>query len=262
MKLSISNIGFDDNQKEKVYELLNKYKYSGLEIAPSIFVGENPYDKNDIAAQKAKKLYDDYKLKISSMQSIWYGCTGNIFVEDEALNLIEYTKKAVLFAKEIECGNLVFGCPKNRFIPEGKNEKDAEGFFNAIAKFACENNTNIALEANPEIYGTNFCNKSEQAFNFAKNIEGLKMNYDLGTLLINGESLEVLQENIKLVNHVHVSEKELMPISDAKERRILHRELAKLLKNANYNNYVSIEMKKCDLNQVEKIIYQVAEDFS
>ncbi len=262
MKLSISNIGFDAKDTQKVYELLYKYNYAGLEIAPSIFVGENPYDKNEIAKQKAKQLKDDYSLEIASMQSIWFMQNGNIFNVDDVQKLVDYTKKAIIFAKDISCKNLVFGCPKNRVMPSDKSENDAISFFETVAKFARENKTAIALEANPVIYGTNFCNTSFQAFNFIEKVQYLKMNYDFSTFLYNDENLQILSDNILKVNHVHISEVELVAISSTAERRKMHRELAMLLKQNNYNKFVSIEMKKCEIEQVEKILYQIAEDFS
>lgn len=54
-----------------------------------------------------------------SMQSIWYGRTEKLFGTEEERNLLlDYTKSAVDFAAAIGCKNLVFGCPKNRCIPE------------------------------------------------------------------------------------------------------------------------------------------------
>ena len=35
MKLSISNIAWDSENDKKVYELMKKYSYEGLEIAPT-----------------------------------------------------------------------------------------------------------------------------------------------------------------------------------------------------------------------------------
>ncbi len=45
MKLSISNIAWDSENDKKVYELMKKYSYEGLEIAPTKVFLENPYEK-------------------------------------------------------------------------------------------------------------------------------------------------------------------------------------------------------------------------
>ncbi len=262
MKLAISNIGFDNSDREAVYALLNKYNFSAIEIAPSIFAGEKPYDSVAVAKKEKQQLFNKHSLKIASMQSIWYGQIGNIFIKEEAAKLTHYTKKAVDFAKELEINNLVFGCPKNRVMPENAKQEDVLMFFDEISQYASDNGTNIALEANPEIYGTNFCNTSESAFEFAKKVKNLKVNYDFGTFLVNSESLRTLSQNIELVNHVHLSEPYLEAISLTCERKKQHEELANLLKSGSYKKYVSIEMKVQKLTDVECILEYVANVFS
>ena len=262
MRLALSNIGFAQADTPAVYAALRKDGFTGLEIAPSIFAGENPYACADTAAQAAQALSEEYGLVIASMQSIWYGQQGNIFETADAARLAAYTKKAVCFAKAVGCKNLVFGCPKNRNIPSGGCVADARPFFAEIAKAAAENETCIALEANPAVYGTNFCNTSEQAFAFARSVPHLKVNYDLGTLLTNGESLQTLADSLPLVNHIHLSEPQLAPLALTAERRALYRDLAALLHGQAYGGFVSIEMKTQPFATVERILAETAEVFA
>ncbi len=261
MKLAISNIGFDNNDRETVYSLLKKYKFCAIEIAPGIFAGNEPYNNIEAAKKEKQRIFEMYGLNIASMQSIWYGQTGNIFNNIDAQNLADYTKKAVNFARELEINNLVFGCPKNRLVPQGASTNDVLPFFEDIAHYAHENGTYIALEANPEIYGTNFCNTSESAFEFAKKVQNMKVNYDFGTFIVNGENLKILEQNIALVNHVHLSEPYLEAINLTSERKKQHEELANVLKSGGYNNYVSIEMKAQKLDFVEQVLQYVAKVF-
>lgn len=258
MKLAFSNIGFENDHELIIFDLLLKNGFTGLEIAPPKFVGENPYSKIDEAKQKAKEIKQKYGLNIPSMQSIWFGQTGNIFVPGEAKILCDYTKKAVVFAKEINCKSMVFGCPKNRNMPNDNMQSSAIGFFEEIADFARKNNTAIALEANVREYGTNFINTSKQAFDFAKSVANLKVNYDLGTLIATNETLKTLEDNLNLVSHIHISEPCLAPI----EKREVHKQLARLLKANNYQNYVSIEMKSQSVETVKEIVEYIAEVFS
>ena len=44
MMLSISNIGWDVSDDASVYGLMKKYGYSGLEIAPTRIITDNPYE--------------------------------------------------------------------------------------------------------------------------------------------------------------------------------------------------------------------------
>lgn len=54
---------------------------------------------------------------------------GKIFGCDEERNaLLEYTKKAIDFASNIGCENLVFGCLRNRNLPDDADESVAVVF--------------------------------------------------------------------------------------------------------------------------------------
>ena len=130
MKLSISNIAWDTLNDEKIYSMMEKYGFKGLEIAPTKVMGENPYEKLEEAKIWKEEIKKKYNLEISSMQSIWFGKTENLFdSKKEEKVLMDYTKKAIDFANVIECKNLVFGSPKNRNINEGKSSKNEKEFF-------------------------------------------------------------------------------------------------------------------------------------
>ena len=137
MKLSISNIGWQESDDRQVINLINKYGYTGLEIAPTRVFPNMPYDCLPEAKEWARKLKEDYGLIVPSMQSIWYGRQEKIFGADiEREELLEYTKKAILFAEGIGCKNLVFGCPRNRYIPEGADEGIGVKFFRQLSEYA------------------------------------------------------------------------------------------------------------------------------
>lgn len=258
MKLSISNIGIKDSDLLRVYAKMQGLGYTGLEIAPTKFVGEQPYDSVAKAARIAQQILDDFGLVIPSMQSIWYGKSGNIFVKDDSEALLEYTKRAVQFAKGVNCKSLVFGCPKHRNIPQNSTAEESISFFTQVAKYAFDNGTAIALEANVPEYGTNFINTSKDAFDFAKKVPYLKVNYDTGTLIAQNESLDTLANNIDLVSHIHISEPLLAPIKP----REMHIELATLLKQKEYKGFVSIEMQAQPYDELCGILKYISEVFT
>lgn len=254
MQLSISNIAWDKTVDDDVYELMRKYGFTGLEIAPTRIFPDAPYEHRANAAVWAADLKKRYGFVIPSMQSIWYGKTENIFgSEEERFALISYTKKAIDFASAIKCGNLVFGCPKNRNIPDGKTAESAICFFREIVDYAEKMDTVIGLEANPSIFNTNFINNTESALQLVKEIDspGFKLNLDMGTMIYNQEAIDILKENVHLINHVHISEPGLKPIVV----RPIHIELCKLLKEEGYKRFVSIEMGKSDsISELNKIL--------
>ncbi|MGL6168125.1 MAG: sugar phosphate isomerase/epimerase family protein, partial [Fusobacteriaceae bacterium] len=120
------------------------------------------------------------------------------------------------------------------------------------------NNVKIGIEANPDIYGGNFITKTEEAINFVLecNSEGVGLNLDLGTMIQNNESLEILDKiAIEKISHVHISEPYLNLIS--KDNIELHKNLFQYLKNKNYKDYISIEMKYIEddnLKNIEKTL--------
>lgn len=245
MNLSISNIGWTTDQDNQIYEIMKKYGFSGLEIAPTRIFPEAPYDKPEEAKSWADSLKKRYGFSVPSMQSIWYGRQEKIFgTETEFQTLIAYTKKAIDFAAVIGCGNLVFGCPKNRNFLEGADLRTGIRFFREIGDYAAAKGTVVGMEANPPIYHTNYINTTSEAFALIEEVAsaGFKLNLDVGTMIQNEERVEELIGRIHLIHHVHISEPGLKPI----ERRTLHAVLRDILKNGGYKGYISIEMGRTD----------------
>jgi len=258
LKLSISNIAWSNEHDDEIYEFLSRTGFTGLEIAPTRIFPQTPYDKLPEVSSFKNELLEKYNLEISSMQSIWFGITESIFDgESDRQSLVDYTKKAIDFAEAAGCHNLVFGCPKNRIIPEVMSLDEclpiAVDFFNRIGDYAATKNTCISIEANPTIYGTNFINTTAQALELNKKINnpGIRVNLDLGTIIYNNEGFKLQSDDIRHINHVHFSEPNLVPI----EKRRLHIDVVKELKSLGYEGYISIEMgNKDDLDIVKNTI--------
>ena len=261
MKLSISNIGWSAEQDLKMYELMKKYGYSGLEIAPTRIFPKEPYDQTKKAQTWSEQLRQEYNLSISSMQSIWYGRKEKLFgTEWERKFLIEYTQKAIDFAAAMNCKNLVFGCPRNRVMLRDEDWSIGVSFFREIAEYALSKGTVIGMEANPSIYHTNFINDTRAALEIIKevNSKGFLLNLDLGTMIQNEEQPEALRGNVKYINHVHISEPNLKPI----EKRKLHETIRDILLIENYRGFVSVEMgQEAELRMLECKLSYIKEVF-
>ena len=241
MKLSISNIGWRENMDEAVYALMKAFGFSGLEIAPTRIFPERPYTKKEEAKSWSRHLLEDHGFIIPSMQSIWFGRNENMFrSEQEREILLNYTKEAIDFAEAAGSRNLVFGCPRNRNIPEGASCTGAEEFFREAGAYAARHGTVIGMEANPAIYHTNYMNDTVSALELVERIDspGFRLNLDLGTMIANGEDAGILKDKVRLINHVHISEPGLRPI----QKRSLHEQVRGILEAEHYENFVSIEM--------------------
>lgn len=267
MKYSISNIAWATHEKEDVYALLNKYEFSGLEIAPSLFLDGNSDPYNNVSIderQKSKLLLDSFNLELVSMQSILFGSSGLFLFNDQNSRelLLNYCKKAVDFASSLNIGNIVFGSPKNRIIPENMDSNDAQSiainFFSNLASYADDKNTIIAMEANASAYGGNFVTQTKDALTLIKqvNSQSFKLTLDMGTMSLENEGLDVIEEAMPYVNHIHICEGFLSPIYEGNDN--IHRQRAKIIKSLKYNKYLSIEMKSIstenNLEHIEKAL--------
>ena len=155
---------------------------------------------------------------------------------------------------------MVFGSPKNRVISKKDDNEIAINFFRTLGEYALQKKTILSIEPNPELYGTNFINTTKEAFDFVKRVNhsGIMVNVDLGTVIENNEDINLIKENIEFVNHIHISEPNLELI----QQRTLHNNFADILKEINYQNYVSIEMKNLEnKNQVKEIMKYIMEVF-
>lgn len=268
VKLSISNIAWTAQTDRQVYDLMKKYGYTGLEIAPTRIFPENPYGVLENAQKWAQELKNEYGFEVPSMQSIWFGRNERLFGSDkEKEMLLSYTKLAVDFAAAVGCGNLVFGSPKNRVLPDNAAESARRSgieFFKAVGNYADENKTVVGIEANPAIYNTNYINTTAEALELIKSVEsdGFLLNLDAGTMVQNAEKIEILEGNIGYINHVHISEPFLAPVVMSAERRSFHEELSCFLKENDYGRYISIEMGKVeDGSLISEILAYVKEIF-
>lgn len=242
MKLAFSNIAWSAGDDAQVYAALREHGFSAVEIAPTRIFPNSPYEHLSEASAWKNSLRDKFGLSVASMQSVWFGRNEKVFGGNaERIVLIDYTKRAIDFAIAVGCKNLVFGSPKNRDTDNLERDLPvAIEFFREIGNYAAARGVVVALEPNPTIYGTRFLNRTEDAVAFAKLIgsAGIRVNFDLGTLIQNEESLDVLKSSIDYISHVHISEPGLKII----KARALHRELCTVLKDCGYSGFVSVEM--------------------
>ena len=261
MKLSISNIAWSKEDDERVYALMKKYGYSGLEIAPTRIIPENPYADLESAKKWSEELKKEYDFSIPSMQSIWYGRQEKIFgTAEERAILLSYTRKAIDFAVAVGCRNLVFGCPRNRNLPEGADLSTAISFFKELGEYARSRGTTIGMEANPTIYNTNYINDTKAALKLIKEVDspGFLLNLDIGTMIQNNEEINELVGNERYINHIHISEPGLKVI----QHRKIHNQLHNILFHADYKGFISIEMGTVDeVIKIEEVLKYIRSIF-
>jgi sugar phosphate isomerase/epimerase len=266
MKLAISNIAWQDGH-DCIYQLMQERGFTGLEIAPTKFCA-SPYDNLDIALQVKNSLTSEYGLSIVSMQSLLFNTVGlDLFGSIEKRQaLSDYLKKAIIYAGTINCPVLVFGNPKNRIVKNKFTDYPiAIDFFQQLGSFAKLHNTCLCIEQNPIEYGANFVNSLKEANQLVNDVNsiGFKMIVDISTMLINKDQPEAALPVLGNVRHIHIS----MPFLKPLNQEYLHHQLwldkfITLIKQSNYDKYVSIEMINAateDVLQSLDILSQLAQ---
>ncbi len=256
MKLALSNIAWTESEDSFIYKIMLKHGFSGLEIAPTRLFPSSPYTTPIEQCHALREYIQSIGFKIVSMQSLLYKRADlKLFADSDGRNALrEYLQLAIDFASSLGITNLVFGSPRNRVINDFHSEYDmAVKFFRELAEYAANRNSVIAMEPNPSDYGTNFINTTAEAATIVKAVdhEGFRLQIDSGTLLMNHEDLTAVADNVALVNHVHISEPYLAPISE--DNFLLHQQLCEILRDGGYQNWVSIEMKRQDGDNYDNI---------
>lgn len=263
MKLSASNIAWNQIDDHSVYEELIGLGFSGIEVAPTRLIPEEPYHSRNIklAAKIASEIRNTWGLEISSMQSLWFGRSEKLFgTSEERKFLLDYTRASLDFAEAIGCPHVVFGSPKNRILYHPDQINLGQEFFVSCSDYAKERGVIFGIEANPESYGTNFLNTTSEALEMVKLVDSpsLKLNLDIGTVLQNNENVMELSSVIPHASHVHISEPSLAAVQERPE----HRQVAKILRSENYDGWISLEMKNLGRKQLSSSLEVVSSIFS
>ena len=263
MKLSISNIAWHKKNDEKIYKKMKELNFKYLEIAPTRWIFENPYKNENIKRAKeiAYEIEKEYEIKICSMQSILYGVNERLFHNANEREILKNrVKESIDYARGIGCKNIVFGSPKNRKIENKNQYEEGVYFFRELAEYSEKREVFFSIEANPAIYGTNYINTTEEALELVEEVKNnnFGINYDLGTVIQNNENIEFLENNLDRINHIHISEPYLEKIKE----RDIHKKLYEILKEKNYKNVISIEMKKIDeIKEIYNVLDYVSKIF-
>jgi len=143
---------------------------------------------------------------------------------------------------------LVFGAPKNRFIPSEMPITQAfdiaVDFFKDLANRTEALGITFAIEANPSDYGCNFCTHIADVACLVRAVDSpvIRWHLDTGEMAMNSEDLpSVIAENADLIGSAHVSEPNLGDFSAPWSG---HKAVASALRSVGYDEFLSLEMKR------------------
>lgn len=246
MKIAVSNIAWDVAQDEDILRLLSSTGVRYIDVAPSKYFPDLT-KVSDSEIEKVKDWWESRGITLNGMQSLLFGTTGlNVFgTEDSRRAMLEHLDHVCNIAGKWKATKLVFGSPKNRDRGDLNDDqvKDiAVPFFRKLGDLANSHGVTICLEPNPTLYSCNFMTNSRETAEIVKAVDHshIKMQFDTGAILINGEDPEeILRLWGHLIGHFHISEPKLVPVGDGKQS---HEAIAKALKKHCPDSILSIEM--------------------
>lgn len=251
MEIAISNIAWEKEEDEEIYEILQTNQIGSLDVAPAR-VFDNPFE---ITKEQGEQFIENLKLKglkPCGMQSLLFGASDLVIFESNEIRqkAITHLKKMMDYAKKIGVKNLIFGSPHNRRIGKlGYEEVDelTREIFNELGDYAIENKMYFCIEPNPKAYGTDFITTTIEGIELVQRVNnpGFRLHIDLGTMIMNNENIEeIVEKGIGITKHIHLSHPYLEQVIGLED---IHRRLNKVLRDNKYEGTVSIEMKKIEL---------------
>jgi sugar phosphate isomerase/epimerase len=262
-RLGISNIAWRPEEDAHALGLLEELGVRGLEIAPGIAFGNeaDPFQPSAPAMSEFRNRLDGHGLELISMQSLLFGVSGAALFEGEEARarFVAALERAIRLAERLGVPNLVLGSPANRRIPERTSREDAEAMagetFRRLGDLCVAAGTRLALEPNPQAYGTNYLTSLSEAGCAVRKIAhpAVTLNFDLGALAMNGEEAETgrwFGEFRDVVSHVHVSEPHLAP---APADEAAFRTAASAILRHGYAGWFSIEMRGSGQDNLERV---------
>jgi sugar phosphate isomerase/epimerase len=243
--LAISNIAWAHSNFLEALQLADELELDGIEVAP-----HNVFGRWDVPPEEVR----DLRSRIEEKGMACPALQGILFAVPEARLFESSQSRAILKAHLTNVARMagllgakacVFGAPRQRDpgdLPEEEAIAIARDFFASVAPAFADHGSALAIEANARIYGCRFLITTSEAIDFVRSVDtpGIALQLDTGTMFLEAEAPEIMNEALALAAHAHVSEPHLLPIGSGGTD---HEKVSAAFKSADYEGFLSIEMK-------------------
>ena len=256
MKLSVSNIAWGNKNFSSFLKLIKDQACDGVEIAPSLIWPE-PIDSTGPERLLFQNQLKEFDLELVGFHSLLYSRPDlQFFLNTEIKEkTIKYIYNLIQLCSDLGGKHLIFGSPRNRLLHGKKYEECIKQIYEDFYKisehgkkyqvyfcieplFDSENEFIKTLDE-----GGKIVNKINHPF--------FKLHIDTKTIFSASEDpVKIINNYINVIQHVHVSDQNL---SEPGTKNVGHDKIGAALRQAKFNNYVSIEMRKKEQNNEKAI---------
>lgn len=248
MKLSVSNIAWNEADEPEIFRLLQKKNVPGIEVAPTRIWPAWQSANSDHASQ-IKTTYAELGFEVPALQAILFDKPDlHVFGDaDNQAKLIAHLDNVASYAKAFGAKVLVFGSPKNR-DPGALSKEQAfllgADFFKRAGETCIKHGVQLCLEPNPSIYNCNFMTHWQEIFKMVNEVShpGIAIHLDTACISLEGDNIiEAIETCAGKIAHFHVTEPNL---GDFAKPTLDHAAIGQALKKSHYKGWLSIEMRR------------------
>lgn len=238
MNIGLSQLAFDKEDSEEIYNLLYN---NGFNYVEGVLTKIAPWDSlSQTGLNQFKSDLNSKILKCYSLQSLFFNVPVSSMCDNDGI--INHFKKVIDYAQTLDVKVLVLGSPNLR-----KKEKDWENIIECVIYnldvLLDGKNIKVVIEPNCHQYKGEYFFSCTEIANYLKRFRLVNIKTMIDTHNLINEGLDPIKEyvdNKKYIEHVHISENGLLPITETS----FHKEFAKALKENIYNKGVTYEVKK------------------
>lgn len=247
MKLSVSNISWDNRNLPEYLRLLNQIGCSGVELAPSC-IWKEPIKASMVQRRQVHRLIERNKLNLVGFHALLFNRPDlSLFMSRDSLKrTIDYLAELARLCSDLHGGVLVFGSPRNRTLQGRLYQECAdwaqEGFY-TLAEICRPLGITFCIEPLAPTE-SDFIKSAREGGEMVRKLAhpNFLLHLDAKSLITSGESIdEVLTEYGQFLTHFHVGDPGLTPPGSSGYD---HTSFGRALNRIKYSGYVSIEMRR------------------
>ena len=247
MKLSVSNIAWDNCELDAHLKLLKDLDCDGVEIAPSC-IWKEPIDATAGEVGYIKKIFNKYNLLIPAFHALLYTRPDLYLFGDGAgqKEMMSYLKGLIRLAGSLSVKFLIYGSPKSRHVgdkPYDKCYDIAVDTFRELAKEAELHDTCLCIEPlGPS--ENDFIQVADEGYRLLKDVNsyGFGLHLDAKAMVDTKEDFnDVFRKYGGILKHFHVGDPGLAPPGYT---GFDHSLIGKALLDSSYKGFVSVEMRR------------------